>query len=83
MARKKAGTTKALSVTLTLSNYATLEDLRWARRKTFSDMLDEVVTAYIEQNNIQRVQVTEFDAETGVILATDDAGAEKPAKPAK
>lgn len=76
MSRKKAGTTKALSVTLTLSNYATLEELRWSHRKSFSDMLDEAVGAYIDQNNIPRVAVDE-DTEDAPVA---EVKAEKPAK---
>ena len=81
MARKKNGTTKALSITLTLSNYATLEELRWERRKSFSDMLDEAVGTFIDQNSISRVLVEDeatLEAEAPAV-ETD----EKPGKPVK
>ena len=77
MARKKNGTTKALSITLTLSNYATLEELRWERRKSFSDMLDEAVGTFIDQNNIPRVAVDEDVAEDAPVA---EVKAEKPSK---
>ena len=72
MARKKNGNSKALSVTLTVSNFETLEDYRWSQRKSFSDMLDEAVNFYIEAKGIKRVEAP-AEAEAPV-------EAEKPAK---
>ena len=92
MSRKKAGTTKALSVTLTLSNYATLEELRWSHRMSFSDMLDEAVGVYIDQNGIPRVAVVEV-GDQGILdfhldhgdagMDTEDAPVAEVKKPAK
>lgn len=83
MARKPNGTTKALSITLSVDNYATMEDYRWTVRKSFSDMMDEVVSFFIEKNGIERVHVAAPAGEPTTPAGEPTAPAGEPAAPGK